>query len=59
MDEVKSLEEHEHREFIQKYECILFAFSGHGMNNKYIVMQDASKVNIETDIASCLPFQLR
>ena len=60
MDEVKSLEEHESREFIQKYECILFAFSGHGLNNKYIEMQDASRVNVETDILEpLLPSSIR
>ena len=60
MDEVKSLKEHESREFIQKYECILFAFSGHGLNNKYIEMQDASRVNIETDILEpLLPSSIR
>ena len=60
MDEVKSLEEHESREFIQKYECILFAFSGHGLNNKYIMMQDNSIVNIETDILEpLLPSSIR
>ena len=60
MDEVKSLEEHESREFIKKYECILFAFSGHGLNNKYIMMQDSSIVNIETDILEpLLPSSIR
>ena len=51
MNEVKSLEKHAvSRAFVQKYECILFAFSGHGWNNKYIMMQDIKKVNIETAI---------
>jgi ribosomal protein L19 len=60
MDEVKSLEEHENRESIQKYECILFAFSGHGLNNKYIVMQDTNTVNVETDILQpLLPSSIR
>jgi hypothetical protein len=62
MDEVKSLEEHENREFIQKYECILFAFSGHGneLNKKNIVMQDSSTVNVETDILQpLLPSSIR
>ena len=61
MDEVKNLERHERsRKFVQHYECILFAFSGHGLNNKYIMMQDTKTVNVETDIlAPLLPSSIR
>ena len=60
MNEVKNLEEHESRKFIQNYECILFAFSGHGLNNKYIMMQDTKRVNVETEIlAPLLPSSVR
>ena len=50
MNEVKSLEGQTTRHFIQNYECILFAFSGHGWSNKWVVMDDHQSVNIENEV---------
>ena len=51
MKEVKNLEQHSSGQaLIKKYECILFAFSGHGLNNKYIVMQNNIHVDVESEV---------
>ena len=41
--------------YVQKYECIFIAFSGHGLNNKYIVMRDGrSNADVHKDILTPL-----
>ena len=60
MKEVKNLEQHSSGQaLIKKYECILFAFSGHGLNNKYIVMQNNIYVDVESEVLQpLLPFSI-
>lgn len=54
LSEIKDLQSHANRHLIQNYECILFAFSGHGLNNRFIVMQTGQQVDVQNDILNPL-----